>query len=511
MMTIKNSILVCLWFVFSIFAPLTSAWAEPASSMSVMVYPLDIHADTSMDYLQTGICDLMVAKLTDNTISTVRADAVLPREEAVKQARDAHMDALIMGNLTFLGNSVGIIIALIDSHNGQNIMSFSRIEKDKDNVLNHVDAFMSQVAGEKTEPPAPVVNITPEPPPKTELSALSETIVRSEDIKAEIVALAVGNTDGDSQKDLVLADIHNLMIMNLDNGAFVQTNHIKGESYLNIIHVDTCDTNGNGRDEIIVSAVHARNSNPLSYAYEWDGSQYVLIAKSMAWFFRKGPCPFVSGDVLLGQQQQFSDSGFAKGLSTMAWDASNRSYIPQSPCPASLGASIYNYATGDLMNTGSVFTILYTDGDYLSVLKSTQEDIWTSGDRYGGSSLYLETKHTTPPNRLYLPARIETGDFDQDGRTDVVTLQNKNANPRIFSNLKNFVEGQVVCLSWKSLKFSTAWSSPKLSGYISDFIITDMDGDGLYDLVYSVLPKKTSVFGQKTSYVVLQSIHKASP
>lgn len=507
MMKHKHCLILCLFLVYGAFASPASALAEPAS---VMVFPLAIHAESPMDYLQTGVCDLMLTKLAEKNIVTSRAPSVLPREDAVKQAQAANMDALIMGSLTFLGDSVSITITLIDSARAQNLIVFSKVEEDKSRLFSHANDFINSVTGEKPESPAP--NVSGALPETPDVPALSEQITRSEDIKAEIVAICVGDTDGDGKKDVVLADIHSIVIMNLVKGSFTQSALIKGESYLNILHVDTFDTNGNGRDEIIATAVHARSGNPLSYAYEWDGSQYMLIAKSMDWFFKKGPCPFSDDTALLGQQQDYSSGGFVKALSVMGWDSGKKAYTPQRPCSAPCDkAPIYAYATGDVMNTGNLLTIIYTESDYLSILDSSRDDIWTSSERFGGSRLYLETKRTTPPVRYYLSSRVETGDFNQDGRADVVTLKNKNANPRMFSNLRNFVEGQVICLSWKSLDFETLWASPNVSGYISDFTITDLDKDGLYDLLYCVMPKKTSFFGKKTSYLVLQSINKTSP
>lgn len=491
---------------------MTSLASANETPSSVMVFPLAIYAESPMDYLQSGIGDLMETKLTERSISTSRAPSVLSREEAVKQASQAGMSTLVMGSLTFLGNSVSITLTLIDAQSGQDLMAYSKVEEDKGKLFSHVDDFITRISAGKTEQPVKPEPVSEAPPQAAEASALSADVIRSEDIEEELVSLSVGDTDGDGKKDVVLAGMHSLVVMNLVNGALAPAAHIEGESFLNILHVDTWDSNGNGKDEIIATAVHARNGNPLSYAYEWDGKGYVKIAKSMDWFFRKAPCPYSGETVLLGQQQNYSDGSFAKTMSIMAWNEGDKAYQPQSPCPVPLArAPLYAYAAGDLKNNGGLLTLIYTESDFLSLLDSNQDDIWTSSERFGGSSLHIDNKRSPQPDRYYLPVRIETGDFNQDGRNEMVTLLNKNANPRIFSNLRNFIEGQVVCLTFNAIDIQTLWSSPKVSGYISDFTISDLDGDGLYDLLYCVLPKKSSFFGKKVSYLVVQTIGKSTP
>lgn len=494
---------VHLFSIFLVLASISSASAETREPVSILLCPLTIQAETSMDFLQKGTGDLLETQLSAKGFTLVRTEKAMERSEAITYAADKNLDSVIIGSLTFLGESVSISAFLIDTETGNNRISFSKIEPDKSKLFDDLSEFTAQMHHDTNKVPSPDQVKIPESPKTTK----NQDLIRSPNFNAEINAISIGDVNGDGKKEIVFTELHSVFIEDVQNGDFKPPVHIESKSYLNNLYVDTYDTNHNGIDEIIISAVHARTMQLASYAYEWDGNNYVLISDSMDWFFRSGKRPDTGEPALLGQQQHFASQTFADVIKIMSWDTEKKTYVPGETCPMpDKNMNIYAFDTADLFNKGSMLTMTYTPGDYLKIVEFKQEDSWLSSERHGGSNKYIEPRQKTEQMRFYLPIRIMAGDFNRDGKNEIVTLTNINSTPRVFSNLKNYVEGYVECLGWENLGFETLWTTQKVSGYIPDFDIADMDADGTLDLVYGVVPTKASFLGKQTSYIVMQPI-----
>lgn len=481
-----------------------------AETGTLLLFPLTIHADTPMDFITQGAADLMDSRLSERGFTVTRAEAPADRSQALARASELNRDALITGSLTFLGQSVSISLWLIDARSADTLLAFSRVEPDKSTLFEALTEFTAQVSLGQTpkSEPAPTRTETDRPSPAPEPSTvLGDQPVTSPKYPTEIIALNTGDVDGDGIRDIVFADRHQVFVQPFKDGTFGQALPLAKLTYLTILFVDTHDGNGNGIDEIIVTAVHSRNRQTASCVFEWDGKDYVQTAKNLDFFFRKGKRPDTGAPVLLGQEQHFANGYFADTISIMAWDPKTNQYVAESSCPLpDTGMNLFAFDTADLFNTGRLLTVSYTPSDHLRVLDLAGEESWLSSDRFGGSAAYIEPRKPSEQERFYLPMRLWAGDVDKDGKSEVITVVNQNATPRMFSNLRNFVEGQVVALTWKGLTFDTRWTTQALPGYIPDFTLADLDGDGQAELIYAVQPKKAAFLSKQTSSIIIQPL-----
>ncbi|GAB6095587.1 VCBS repeat-containing protein [Desulfatiferula olefinivorans] len=481
-----------------------------AETGTLLLFPLTVHADTPMDFISRGAADLMDSRLSERGFTVTRADAPADRQKALALASEQNRDALITGSLTFLGQSVSISLWLIDTRSGETLTAFSKIEPDKSTLFDALTGFTATVSLGQTPAPEPdaVRTETPRPAPSpTSSTVLAAHPVTSPKYPTEIIALSTGDVDGDGTRDIVFADRHQVFIQPFKDGVFGPARPLDALTYLTVLFVDTHDGNGNGIDEIIVTAVHTRNRQTASCVFEWNGKDVVQTAKNLDFFFRKGKRPDTGAPVLLGQEQHFANGYFADTISIMTRDPKTDRYGVESACPLpDTGMNLFAFDTADLFNTGRLLTAAYTPSDHIRVLDLHGEESWISSERYGGSAAFIEPRKSTDQERFYLPARIVADDVDGDGKTEVVTVANRNASPRMFSNLRNFVEGRIIALTWTGLSFDTAWTTQALPGYIPDFALADLNGDGNTELIYAIQPKKASFLSKQTSSIIIQPL-----
>jgi len=155
--------------------------------------------------------------------------------------------------------------------------------------------------------------------------------------------------------------------------------------------------------------------------------------------------------------------------------------------------------------------VAFTNNNHLRILHRNGEEEWTSSEEYGGSATYIEYPSEMDPremDRFYLPQRIHIVDIDNDGNAEVIVVKNIDASGSLFSRLRFFKSGHVECLTWDNLGLSLKWETRKISGYISDCAIADMNNDGQDELVFSVVSKSSSVFGKARSFIVSWDINK---
>ncbi len=515
---------------------LLSAAPAFADRNTVLLFPFSVYSETSMDFLKKGTGDLVETRLAGRGLRVIRSDSEMDKNDAMKQAINQSADTFVVGSLTFLGNTISVNALLVGTKTGDTLVSYVKADSDKDRLFSHVTEFADQAAGRlvkapeapvpvaesavKTAPPepaappvaaAPVVPapaVTPLAFPAAPASlVLTSEPRRSEDLPGEITSLCAGDVNGDSVMELVYAERHSFTVASFSGKTLNILQKVECKNFLDILFVDAFDANKNGLHEIFVTALHVKTGRVSSTVYEWNGKSYAMVREDLPYFFRAGKSPETGQPMLLGQEQHMARDIFGESIFEMIWSAGRQNYIPLKTLktPAK-DLNIFGMDTGDLKNNGVVTSVVYLPNDHLAVVDFLKQSSWKSPEPWGGSSKYIEPKNQDTRVRVYIPPRLVAGDFDKNKSQEFVTLVNTNSTPKIFNNLRKYVQGRVECLAWKSLRFETLWKTQDVSGYIPDFAIGDADGDGTDDVIYPVVNKGGFFSNKDISYIVVQPI-----
>jgi TolB-like protein len=520
------------------------AW--PAHSMAaapqrVALLPFKINAEKNLSYLQNGIFDMLSSRLADpgkvqvlsrSEIDTALAGATGPQDETT--ARDLGeklgTDYVLYGSLTMFGDSLSIDAKMLDVSGAKPPVAVFSQSPDVGGIIPAVDRFATDINArvfDRGTPEAAVVATpvptAPAPPPGTrddsqddsrahpeklyqrgegqvspfitpkDLILQSPNMWKSANYKYLINGMAIGDVDGDGRSEIVVVSPDEIYVYRLQEGRLLEVTRQDVGSERYNIGVDVADINGNGRAEIFVTALTRAKNIVRSYVKEFDGKKFEDIARDLPWFFRVTDLP-ARGRILMGQEARLY-APYQGGIYEMQWDGG--AYVPGTPITTPRKqVNVLGVALGDVLNAGDE-TLVAIDGDNRIVIASPAGGVlWTSGDKYGGSTLYVNGQKTDKgqeENPIYLPTRILVRNSPDDkGRSQVITVNNHEIMNMRW-NRRDFTNAHIEAFEWDGVGLAPTWSTRKMNGFIRDVQVADFDDDGRQELVFALVTKSGSI------------------
>ncbi|MFH0997894.1 MAG: VCBS repeat-containing protein [Pseudomonadota bacterium] len=536
--------------VFLIFLLSLSSFSSASGASRVLVLPFDIQSGSDLSFLQKGISQMLVSRLSsDESIEVTSMDgppaanSVKPIGEAsaISTAAKLTADYVSYGTVTVTNESVRTDARLLRTADGTPLVVFSQTGKNQGDALQQVKSYAAEILkalGSK----APVL-IQPMPQPQQQ-TAVDEShrhpdslwtgavsagstpmrmmtsdgkteaeVWRSLKFQTEIKGISIGDVLGNKQNELVMINDNAVSLYRYAAGKLELIDEVIGEMDHTPIRVDVADINQNGRAEIFVTNLYHDKTLLKSYVLEWDGSKLVKIVQGANWYFKVLTVPG-NKPVLLGQQRGTTEL-FSKGIYQMAW--MNGTYAESSLADVPRGLSLFTFSSGNALNEGKEMTVALTSDLRLRVFDKTGDMEWTSPDRFTGGGGYMpypvDVNDAKPSaelrnKRYYLPQRVFISDIDKDGHNEVILINNKDFAKNLIPNLRILTSGHVECLQWEGLAFGLKWRTTDVSGQISDMVVGDLNNDGVDEIVYSVIDLPGFAFNSARSYLVSWQLGK---
>jgi hypothetical protein len=300
---------------------------------------------------------------------------------------------------------------------------------------------------------------------------------------------------------------------------FVLLQKIPGRSSENYLAVDVADINRNGVKEIIVTSM-TRNMVD-SFVLEYRDGKFVKIASKLPWFMRV--IDTSAGPILLGQTRGM-DKVFSNPIREIIWEEGQYKEGKKMKIPVGLsvyGLTIDNFGTG-----GSEKIIALDNYDYLSIYEQTDkplirlqslggspERIYKSDDNYGGSNTVIVNDNLSPDDEnkfTFINSRILTMD-GKDGKKEIVIVKNLSSVGRVLKNVKVFTSSEIYDLEWDGLGLVENWKTRKISGYVADYQLKDIDNDGQKEIVLALVLSVGSSLSEQSVIVAYKMNPQQNP
>ncbi|WP_419660754.1 hypothetical protein Dvar_11600 [Desulfosarcina variabilis str. Montpellier] len=347
-----------------------------------------------------------------------------------------------------------------------------------------------QPAAEPQQPPNPAFKAAT---PAASTNDSTPTYWKSRSFKALINGLAIADVDNDGRQETVIASDKSLSIYRLEKGRLIKVAETAETRTSFYVGVDAADINGNGTPEIYVSSLGAKKANVDSFVMEFDGTDYKTIHGRTNWFYRVAKT-VDRGIILMGQRMRSAeDSIFYNPIQEMRWQGND--LVPAVQMLKGNKANLIGANYGDVTESGQSMMIAYSESDHLRIYNATGDQIWEDSERTGGNMAYFSLPKVEPghDNKQFFPLRVQIADTDRNGKPEVLVAFHKELARNMLKNFRKFSKAVIECKEWNGLSLESKWKTQEFDGRASDFVLGDVDNDGMDELVVAVIAKEGSM------------------
>ena len=529
---------------------------------TVAVLPFSVHSAESIDYVKQGIWDMLSSRIAvADKIQVVSKDSVLQAMKG-KEGKDLSIqdiyglgkkmnaDFIVYGSITKFGNSISIDGQLVDIAANKSTVSLFTQSPGMDEVIVKINDFARNIdnqilgtvppsfAAPQASAPAPAAaqQQTPQDSRESEIiggmkkskkgtytAVINPDFITSarpldrkgfwmsQKFSTEFRGMDIGDVTGDGKNKVVIIDTHSVMIYEKKGNDFVLLQKIPGKSSQNFLAVDVADINRNGVKEIIVTSM-TRNMVD-SFVLEYRDGKFIQIAEKLPWYMRV--IDTAAGPILLGQNRGM-DKPFSKPIHEIIWEEGKYKEGKKMKIP--VGLSVYGLTIDNLGTGGNDKIIALDDYDYLSIYEQTDksltnlkslvgrvpEHLYRSDDNYGGSNTAIvnDDLSADDENRVtFINSRILTLDTGKDGKKEIIIVKNLSSVGRVLKNVKVFTSSEIYDLEWDGLGLVENWKTRKISGYVADYQLKDIDNDGQKEIVLALVLSVGGSFSDRSVIV----------
>lgn len=502
--------MLCVLYALAVQS--AAAASEPPR---ILISPFHVVSAEQTTVIQQGIEALLNSRLAGLTCPvTVLNDLKSPVSDvgtakSVVESRQG--DYLIYGTVVKFGKTMTLDAFLYNGATDQIDLHYNATADGDADLLKHLSEFTHQLAAtlsgvcDSTALPMDIPATAPDSKRRGEFESVS--LWKSEIIKDDLVGLCTGDMDGDQHTDLIIARPHVLSVKTFDKGKLLDKAEFDTGKNRSIVGVDCADLNRNGRAEVFVSLIRNDLVSIDSMILEWDGTRLQPIVNDLPWIFRARSTQITDAPILLAQKNKALNTMLGSPIHLFSY--TNQSYAPSGTLNVPMeNPSLFSLALSQWPDI-PVYA-LYAFNNHIRIYDSTFSITWESEETCGGSTRYLSAQDafdSEKTNRLYLEPRLVFTDLDGDGKDELISIQNQDLTNHLFSNFKHYKKGRILFFKKGDLEWRPVFKTENVTGYISDFTLTDTDQDNQPELIYAVMKRKEGLFSHPNGYIV---VHKWS-
>ena len=548
-------VIISFCLLITLVAPAPVAAQDRAAGPArVLIIPFDINAQQQFDFLREGTYDMLSTRmaiegktvlvdrreLEEQLATGTEQTEQIDEAQALRIASELQATYLLVGSLTLFGDTVSTDARFIDVGKQKSLVVFSQTGSKHGDIIDHLDLFSDRVKQQvfgmqpttvqRVKPavkPPDTVAQSPQPqsaPTATKGATAGGIAIimeepdrqpvatnRSKRFKERIVGITAADIDGKPGQEIVFVSKNKGSVYQIVGSSFRKIGGFKGKSGQAFIAVDAADINGNGQAEIFVTSLYGMDNNQIlrSFVLEWNGSRFDTLVEKSNWYYRVIDQPD-RGNILVGQERGRS-SIFKAGIFELIW--SNGRYTPAQELALPSGMNIFGFAYGDALNDGRKMLLAFNRRNRIQIFDDLGKKVYSGKNPLGGSPAYIlhpssnqsgsnDNTAVRARSRTYLRQRLFVTDLDGDGINEVVTVANEELAGNYLERLKIYNKGRLHFLVWGGAELQSRLKTHEFDGYISDFAIADLDGDGQDEIAFAVVIKTGTTVGTTPKSVI---------
>lgn len=522
------------------FAGVTTPSMAEVSAQKIAIFPFEVISREDQSFIGKGMGKMLCTRVGQGQkIQVTCLDK--PFDSFGLSMGDGLMDAiarseslqgvgfLLMGSITIAGNAVSTDARLVDVTGEMDTVNIHESGTGLGDVMRHAAGVSEKVrrvltGGTLAVDNIPVSTINPvetvvlpagadtrtgqgavsastsftDSSPVQGGSASSPLFV-SRSLSGEITGLAIVDMDG--AKEIAVIEAQQLTVLSWQNQNLVKKAILKGKHYQSFVGVDAMDTDADGKDELFISVLDQKHQLKSMVVKEMADS-LTVVAQDLPWFFRVVK---IDGKKQLLGQKTGQDQLFWGEIHALSFDGRR---IVKGEVKMSGKGGIFGRSLGHPAADGALKMAWFDNDGFLNLGKETFEKEWISDGSWGSSALFVtyDRGKNDVDQRVYLNSRVAFEDVDANGHAEVIAVVNSDMAGGFLSGFKKFTRGYVSILEWKGDTLVEQWHTPEVSGYVADFSLGDMNGDGHIEVVYGTVVNVGRIIGKPKSNIVVRSV-----
>ncbi len=323
----------------------------------------------------------------------------------------------------------------------------------------------------------------------------SARIWHGAEYKDEVVGVRVDDFDNDGLLETALLLQQKLVVSRYQGNQRSEIDALELTG-LTPLAIDSIDLNGNGKAEIVLSALRA--GVPASSVYELNGPKLTQVAKDLPFLARRidqpDGTPLLLGQKRLDLKEPFSGRPFQVVFAS-------GSYQQGADYPLPSKVNLYGFAP--VADAEGMPLIAYLNSsDYLTILSAEGDTRFESPDHFGGSETRFElaTENSGDLVQFYfVPLRVVVRNGE--------ILVPQNEGQRMTQRWRSYKKSRLVSLKWNGLSLDESWRTSDQSGQTADFGAADIDNDGQQELIVAVKFSRKGLLSRAKSALVVYELN----
>lgn len=529
---------------------------EIKQNYKVLFLPLDATQAAEYAPLVPGISNMLASELANRDRITA-IDYDLKKKELAElgsagksvTTTDLAVDYIIRGSVYKIGEGMSMQVKVLATDTAINTQNFSVKAESEQEIFAVVDDMAAQLTTgvfgyDKTDNVDQALamglsGFTTSHPDKeykkglmgsggfygdSALNTIADVKVmrKTPNLPDDIVSIVSSDLDGDGTIESIYASRTNLFFFQEQEQVISQIGSYEFSSKVKINAINVADLNGDGKQEIYVSANYGgkARSEVLSWTKNGGVKKELTISN---WFVAPMYVPG-KGTVLLGQRgtddraKSFLLSGVyeLKSLGNGKLQKGERISLPEN-------VNLLSFLWADVTGSGTDELLVLDKRERLLIYNGNNELVHVSRDNFGGSTNFFgvglgknnngfgkgqDEEMNDFGNWNYIPTRLIAKDIDDDGKAEIIVGSNRrselvvsarekqkaeeakkegrtmlNSFFDLFPNSRSYEGGSVACLSYDGSVLQEKWRTNAITGYLADYsystsVELDKDGKG---------------------------------
>lgn len=511
-------------------------WSKTAK---IAVFPWKVNSAENMDFVKGAIVDMLSSRLgAHQSVEMIRPDAVkgvvsekteVTDAVALEAGKKLKADYVVYGSLTVLGTAVSLDAKVVESETGRATALYSKADG-LGSIIGLVDKLSKDTLAASglvaALPPPPAMAETPKPmliKPQAEkddsflIKPREETqksvLWKSAPVEGLFKSVLADDLDKDGSKEAVLLSGKSIIISRVKPDGIETIKEIKASGG-EFFSASVIDSDKDGFPEIYISKVE--DEKAASLAVEFRDNDYKVIAKDIPFLVRTIDVDG-KGAVLIGQRLRKGDGlyGPLRVLEKKGGGVVDKAAFDMI-LPGRV--DIFDFDAVDLTGDNEPEIAALDERGYLHIYRKSKEGKWEealkSVDFYGGTLNYIRfseaSSGATEAEPVVIEGRFFHADLNKDGVPELIIKKNTPGGlGRAAERPAFFKSGEIISLSFDEKALGSLvenWRTKAAGGYIADFFVDDLDGDGSTEIIMLIVEGMEKIFGTPKSYVLSHKI-----